>query len=372
MLVPARCDGAVWRVRRGAAAPVRTGRWPAVLVTLELLPNAVRRAHPDLSLFEARALLNTGHPERAHEAAEAALQYAGRTGDVFVQISAIIELATVTFTSDMPAAEDWLSAGDHLLRHNELQPDTRRLLEGRALGVAGICATLRGDVVQARDSFENGERQLSLLGPSRELALIQQNFGSFCNRTGDYATAQVALGSAASHWRLVGDRNGLATTQAILGDLHLRLGNLEAAGAALNDALTAARSVGALRIEAFATVSLGQWHRGNGRLNEAVTAFDDGMRLAEDIVERELLADTLVLRAETALVRGDLAEARQLLARAQAEAQRVGSNATQASVDRALGRLHLVDGAAERAVNHLEAAVRRAGDGWGPDQQAEV
>ena len=365
-------DGAVELVRRAASEAVQTGRWPAVLVTLELLPEVVRRAHPDLCLIEARALLNTGHPERAHEAAETALQYGGRTGAVPVQIAALVELATVTYTSDMAAAEDWLSAADHLLRHSDLPTDARNLLEGRALGVRGICAQIRGDVRFARECFENGERFLGLCGPSRDVAMIQQNFGTFGTRTGDYAIAQTMLAAAASHWRLMGDRNGLATTQTILGDLHLRLGNLDAAGAALNDALTAARSVGALRIEAFATVSLGQWHRANGRLNEAVTAFDDGIRLAEDIVERELLADTLVWRAETALVRGDLAEARQLLARAQAEAQRVGSNATQASVDRALARLHLVDGAAERAVHHLEAAVRRAGDGWGPDQQAET
>ena len=35
-----------------------------MLVTLELLPKTVRRANPDLSLIEARALLNTGHAEQ--------------------------------------------------------------------------------------------------------------------------------------------------------------------------------------------------------------------------------------------------------------------------------------------------------------------
>jgi LuxR family maltose regulon positive regulatory protein len=365
-------DGAVELVRRSAVEAVQTGRWPAVLVTLELLPEGIRRAHPDLSLYEARALLNTGHAERAREAAEAALQYGGRTGDVRVQISALAELAHVTFPSDMPAAEDWLSAADHLLRHNNLPNDVSRLLGGRALGVRGICATLRGDASEARKAFEDGERLLSLLGPSRDLAMIQQNFGTFCTRTGDYSTAQRILASAASHWRLVGDRNGLATTQTILGDLHLRLGNLDAAGAALNDALGAARAVGALRMEAFATVSVGQWHRANGRLNEAVAAFDEGLRLAEQIVERELVADALVLKAEASLLQGDLQMARELLARAQAEAQKVGSNFTQASVDRALGRLHLVDGAVTRAVHHFDAALRRGGEGWGPDQRAET
>src|SRR5205814_7093423 len=163
--------------------------------------------------------------------------------------------------------------------------------------------------------FESGERLLSLLGPSRDLALLQQNFGSFCNRTGDYSRAQDALSSAAAHWRVMGDSNGRAVSQIVLGDLHLRLGNLEAAGAELNDALSAARAVGALRMEAHATASLGQWHRASGRIVESVEAFDEALRLAEEIIERELIADVLVLRAEVALLQDDLQEARQLLAR---------------------------------------------------------
>jgi len=365
-------NGAVELVFRSAAEAVQAGRWSAVLFTLELLPEALRRVHPDLSLIEARALLLTGHPQQAYQAAEAALHCGGRSDDVLVQIGALIELAIITFTSDMAAAEDWLSAAEHLLRNNDLPVDRRRRFDGTLQGVRGICATLRGEVAYARECFENGERLLRLLGPSRDLALIQQNFGSFCNRTGDYLKAQEALASAASHWRLMGDRNGLATTQTILGELHLRLGNLDAGGAALNDALTAATSVGALRQEAYATAALGQWHRASGRLSDAVAAFDAGLKLAEDIVERELLADTLVWRAEVALLQDDLLTARELLARAQAEAQRVGSNPSLASVDRALGRLHLVDGAGARAIDHLDAALRRAGDSWGPDQRAET
>ncbi|MBV9581858.1 MAG: tetratricopeptide repeat protein, partial [Chloroflexi bacterium] len=365
-------DGALELVRRSAAEAARTGRWPAVLVTLELLPEAVRRANPELSLIEARALWLSGHPERAQEAAESALQFGGRRDDVQVQIGALVELAFVSFTRDITAAENWLSAADHLLRNGDLPIRTRRLLEGRTLGVRGICAQIRGANAEARRYFEDGERLLQLLGPTRDLSLIQQNFGSFCNRTGDYATAEQALSAAAAQWRLLGDRNGLSVTQNILGDLHLRLGKLDLAGSEFSDALAAARSVGALRMEAFAAVSLGQWHRANGRLNEAVLAFDEGLQLAEEIVERELLADTLVWRAEVALLCEDLDTARHLLARAQAESQRIGSSATLASVDRALGRLHLVDGAGARAVRHLEAAVERGDQAWGPDQRAET
>src|ERR1051326_5029634 len=179
-------EGAVAVVRRAALESVRIGRWNAVLVTLELLPEVVRRANPELSLLEARALLNTGHPERAHEAADAALQFGGRSGEVEIQVRALIELACIGLSSDMAAVEVWLSAAEHLLRSHHFDQETERLLQGRTLEVRGMYATERGDVKAAREAFETGERLLHLLGPSRELALIQQNFGSFCNRSGDY------------------------------------------------------------------------------------------------------------------------------------------------------------------------------------------
>src|SRR5204863_9609268 len=96
----------------------------------------------------------------------------------------------------------------------------------------------------------------------------------------------------------------------------------------------------------------------------------EGLGLAEEIVDRELLALALAHRAELALLQDDLVLARSLLARAQAEGQRAGSNDVQATVDRALGRLHLVDEAGNRAVNHLDSALRRGGDGWGLDERA--
>src|SRR5207302_1281047 len=133
------------------ADAVQTGRWPAVLVTLELLPEETRRAHPDLSLVEARALSITGHPQEALAAAESALAHGGRSGDESVQLSALLELATVTFPTDMAMAWDWLSAAEHILRNSANLPDHRKL-EGRALGVRGVLSTLAGDVSDARSA----------------------------------------------------------------------------------------------------------------------------------------------------------------------------------------------------------------------------
>jgi DNA-binding SARP family transcriptional activator len=246
------------------------------------------------------------------------------------------------------------------------------MLEGRALAIRAVCAAMRGDAVQAREDFANAERLLALLGPSRDLALVQQNLGTLCNRTAEYETAQAALSSAAMHWRRVGDRNGLALSMINLGDLHVRIGKLDGAGTELAEAIEAARSIGSVRLEAHATVSMGQWHRASGRVTEAVSALDEGIRLAEEAVERELLAEALVMRAELALVQDELEVARSLLARAQAEGQRLRSNTALAAVDRALGRLHLLDGAGERAVRYLESAMERARGAWGSDQQVET
>src|SRR6266545_1461553 len=263
------------------------------------------------------------------EAAEAALQHGGRTGDVFVQIWSLVELATITFMAgEVAEAEDWLSAADHLLRNGDLKPEQRRSLDGRALGVRGMCLATRGSADEARQAFENGEHLLSALGPSRELAIIQQNFGSFCNRIGDFHAAQGALALAASHWRVVGDRGRLAATHTILADMYLRLGNLDSAGESLASAQQAARHVGASRLEPWIILSLGQWHRACGRILDAVEATEEALRL--------------------------------------------GADSALAATDRALGRLHLADGASERAVSHLEAAVRRGSEVWSTDEQADA
>jgi LuxR family maltose regulon positive regulatory protein len=365
-------ESAVEVVRTSVRRDVQAGRWNAVLVTLAMLPEPFRRTQPDLTLIEARALSNTGHPDPAREAAEEALHYGGRTGDVVVQISALIELATVTYPIDVAASEDWLAAAEHILRTSTVPQNAKRPLEGGALRIRGICATLRGNVVEARQAFENAERLLSLGGPSRDLALVQQNYGTFCSRVGDFATARHALDAAAAHCRLMTDHLGLASAQTVLGDLDLRLGLLEAAGVELNEARKSASAVGALRMEAHAIVSLGQWHRASGRIEDAVESLDKGIAAAEEIVERELLALALAQRAEAALLQGQPGAARQLLARAQSEGQLAGSSAMLAVVDRALGRLNLHDGAASSAISYLESALRRGGDIWSPDERAET
>jgi LuxR family transcriptional regulator, maltose regulon positive regulatory protein len=359
-------DGALSLIRRSVEEAELAGRSHAVLASLELLPEAFRRAHPDLSLAESQALMITGRLDAARQSAEHALHAGGRAGDVSVQVQAIGRLARIAqWSGDLNAAEDWLSAADHLLAHSELPLEQRRLLEARVLNVRGMCSTMRGHLEEAADAFGRAEQLLRLLKPTRDLAQVQHNYGSFCTRTGDFDTAQTMLTAAAAHWRLFGDRAMLATTQMELGDVYLRCGNLAAAGAAFTGAAEVARTAGVPRNEGWALLSLSQWHRASGRIADAVAAIEEVLGLASEIGERELLLLGLLIRAELAILQDDLRTARELLPRAQAEAQRLGSDAELALVDLALGRLHLAEGAGQWAVSHCEAAVQRASGIWG-------
>jgi LuxR family maltose regulon positive regulatory protein len=366
-------EGAISLIQRSVDEAVLAGRWSAVLAVLDLLPENVRRAHPDLSLAEAQALMSTGRVDAAHQAAEDAMRHAGRSGDVGMQVNALAWLARIAqWSGQLNAAEDWLAAADHLLNHSDLPLAQRRLLEARVLNVRGICCTLRGQREDASAAFARAEQLLRLLNPTRDLAQVEHNYGSFSDRVGDYATAQAMLTAAAAHWRQFGDRAMLATTQTVLGDLYLRCGNLAAAGAALTGAAEVARSAGVPRNEGWAVLSLGQWHRASGRIADAVKVIDEVLALAGEVGEREMLVLALHARAELAILQDDLLMARELLARAQAEAQRQGSDAELALIDRALGRLHLAEGAGDRAVAHLEAGLQRGADVWGPDERIEA
>lgn len=364
-------DAAIALVRHAAEVGVRAGRWPAVLAALSLVPETERRARPDLCLIEAHALVQSGRPEPAQQAAQSALEHASYAGDAPMQIRSLLELANIgRYAGDVAAAEDWLSAANYLLLHSSIASSERRALEGRLLGLRGVCLAIRGQTAEAREALESAQRVLLVDGTSRELAVVQNNLGAFCIRAGDYRAGREALAASTGHWRAVGDRATLATTQLLLGNLDLRMGDLESAGAALAKVVEEARLAGASRIEGFGCAAVGAWHRANGRIRDAVEWFDLSLRVAEDVAERELLFRALRQRAEMAVLEGDLDLARTMLTRAQAEAQRLGPSVDLAAVERAIGRLQLASGDARRAAVHFDAALGIAGSTWEPDESA--
>jgi ATP/maltotriose-dependent transcriptional regulator MalT/DNA-binding SARP family transcriptional activator len=360
-------DDAVALVGRAVEENLHAGRWGATLATVELLPVSVRRGQPRLSLAEAHALVQSGHPQPARDAADMALQSGGRTGDEAVQIEAVLELANVArYLGELDVAEDWLSAADSLLRRASLPTTRHRELEGRAMALRGVSLAVRGDTEAARRQLEASVERFPEGSISRDYAGALANLGTLCARTGDYEAARRVLAQSVSQWRRIGDRATLAQVQTLLGNLFLRSGDLDAAGSALSEALEAARAAGVSRGEGHALNSLADWHRASGRVGDAAEHYDRALRLAEDVGERELLVESLRLRAEVAIVQNDLAKARSLLTRAQAEGQRLGSSFQLAGVERALGRLHLAEGAVQRAAGHLEAALERSAGVWGP------
>jgi LuxR family maltose regulon positive regulatory protein len=260
-------EAAVALVCRTVDDAIRAGRWTPALGAMALLPESVRRRRPDLALAEAHALVQSGRPAEARQLAEAVLELAGRTGSVSVQVRALVELGNVArYTGEVDAALDWLAAADHLLRGAGLPDRDRRLLEGRLLGLRGVCAAVSGQVDVAREALESAARVLLHEGTTRELAVVEFNLGTLCVRTGDYRSARTALASSSANWRILRDRGMLATAQLILANLQLRTGDLNAAAASVGRAIDAARLAGALRTEAHGLTTLGALQRSYGRL----------------------------------------------------------------------------------------------------------
>jgi DNA-binding SARP family transcriptional activator len=116
-------------------------------------------------------------------------------------------------------------------------------------------------------------------------------------------------------------------------------------------------------------VALGALQRGYGRLADAAATLDTAISVAQEIGERELLVRGLTQRAEVAVIQAELGHARDLLARAHAEAQRLESRVERAIVARALGRLLLAEAAGHATVDAFEEALREGAEAWGPDER---
>jgi LuxR family transcriptional regulator, maltose regulon positive regulatory protein len=362
-------DNALRALRRAVDEDARAGRWPIVLAKLALLPEEHVCLLPDLLLVRARARLQTGDPAGARDAAEAALAVAGRGGATELQASGLVELAAIAhYAGDLDAAETWLDAAAYLVRNAAMPSADAERIEGRLLSVRGICQAVRGEFVGARELLEQSQRVLRRLGPTRERALTSFNLGKLLSEAGYYVDAEQALLAATGDWRAIGDRTALAQAQIALGVLRLRWGDLDGAGPVLHNAVVSARTVGARRLEGYALASLGEWHQANGRLTEAGAAFQEGLGLADEVADGELRAVALRRGAEVALAERDLPAAATLLARAHAEAQRLGSAVQLATVEREQGRLHLAENQPGIARLLLERCVQRGGERWGPHE----
>jgi LuxR family transcriptional regulator, maltose regulon positive regulatory protein len=363
-------EAAAALVEKAAADAARGGRWATALAALDLLPEALRRAHAPLSLAEVHPCLESGLPDRARKAAESALALGGRVGDVVVQISAILELASIDrWTGELDGADEWVATAEQLLAQHAPALREEWQLRGRVAMLRGVCLSMRGQHAQARETFEAAQILLEQHGVSREYAMVLGNLGKLCSRMGDYACAQRALSAASRNWRLLGDQTSMLMAQTILGNLYLRTGKFEMAGSVLTSALDSARQIGAVRAEAYLVDSVGGWHRASGRRAEAATHFQDAVRLGEELGERELLVSALVQRAEIAVLDDETSVAREHLDRVRIEVRPLGDTLELAALERALGRLHLAEGRPQQALSCFDAALQRGGTTWGPDER---
>jgi tetratricopeptide (TPR) repeat protein len=254
-----------------------------------------------------------------------------------------------------------LLAGGHfrevLSRHHAAGPGAS--LPEAAL-TAATAATRLGELetadLLAQDALGRFRTRVDEDGRMRSLNLL----GAIAFERGELALASQRFAGALAAARALDDHRMTARALNNLASVtHLR-GDMEAALSLYREALLAYEQVGDRRGAAETYHNLGLVHREAGNLEEAERAGEHAVRHATVGEGADLLGLVLTGRAETALVRGDLAVADEALGRADALATKADDAVGRAEIRRIWALLALVRGDGALAREHALAARDRA------------
>lgn len=158
----------------------------------------------------------------------------------------------------------------------------------------------------------------------------------------------------------LGDENGVAGSLNNLAVSLRALGRHDDAASALHDSLRLAAGRGDSVGIAYARVNLGHVEMTRARPATAAREFELGFAAAARTEDRALECTALTGLATARVANGDHAGAREVLAHAQALAQRTGNVRDAARVCLAWARLELAEGRPAAAQPHLQAARQEA------------
>jgi tetratricopeptide (TPR) repeat protein len=155
-----------------------------------------------------------------------------------------------------------------------------------------------------------------------------------------------------------GDRRGLASGLKSLARLHSRLGRHDAAVAAFREVVAAIQEIDQGRATGLALTELGAALVESGQTDEAVQPLDEARNilLTTDPPDPYNAARATIPLARARLRLGDDLTARRLLAEAQAELTRLGSDYQLGRAHETLAELHETTGEPELAREHRDRA----------------
>jgi eukaryotic-like serine/threonine-protein kinase len=292
---------------RFARAQIRAGYPADALHTVEALRSLPEPEGKDarIGLMEASASERLGDMKRSQQAAAASAARAQAQGSGLMLANAIDSEAWAwnnlgepdkAIADDTRARELWLAAGD-----------TRNA--AKALHGIAIDQKDKGDLVEARKSFEEALKEFRRVGANWDIASCSHNLGLLFAEQGELELAKSYLEEALRIQRSQNDKRGVSSDLDDLGNVALSSGELSSAKQLKEEALQGFRDIGDKRGESITLVNLGEVLYQQGNLNAATEEYDQAMVLQKEVSRKTGLAYSLAGLAEVLTAEDRLGEA---------------------------------------------------------------
>ncbi|MEP7028717.1 MAG: sigma 54-interacting transcriptional regulator [Candidatus Eisenbacteria bacterium] len=278
-----------------------------------------------------------------------------------------------------------------------------RALTARAVGQVGFVQLRRGDMLLARESYEDALALFRRLGDDGQVAWVRNNLGIICKnlcewdaarghfaeaiaihrrlgqgallgnrlqnlgvllvKSGAWERAQGVLEEARQCLIQAGDRWGVVINLLARGWLARVQGRQEDSAALLAEALDQSLAEGFLREEALAREFLGDLAFDRGQVDRAAESYRAALVLGErQAPAGDIVSEVLRRIAETEIVRGRLDAAEATIERAHHVCRLLDDRYENAVLQRVRGQLAIARGRQADAEHALRAAVNLFGE----------
>jgi DNA-binding NtrC family response regulator/Tfp pilus assembly protein PilF len=355
--------------------------------------------HAALTLKQASILRRQGRFSEAFDRLRPHLGAAARALPRILQVALSTE--STTLLCHLARYDEALDEGRHAVALAEAEGD--RAAVARAVGQVGFVHLRRGDMLLARESYEDALALFRRLGDEPNVAWARNNLGIVCKnlcewdvarvhfteaiaihrkrgqqallgnrlqnlgvllvKSGAWERAHGVLDEARQAFLAVGDRWGTAINALARGWLARLEGRHADAESLLRQALDASLAEGFVREEALAREFLGDLAFDRGQLDQAAEAYRAALALGErQAPAGDLVSEVLrrIGEVETARGRYDAAEA--AIERAVHVCTLLDDRYETAVLQRVRGQLEAARGRTEAATHSLRAAVNLLGE----------
>ena len=339
-------------VGRSAEHLLAQGRGVTLAEWIDMLPESVVEAEPDLLLYRARVHYEQGEVDEA-------LQI----------LASVTERLDGRVTQEARALNYKAACLSRKGRHKEAVRTARRAVEIlRDVDVPsenwaetnlwlGICLGASGQFRRAVGPFKTALSLWEGLGDTYYVSVTADDLAHAISTLGRLAEAESYFEKARQGWARLGNDYRLALTLNNLGVMYYWQGEYQLSWRHLFESMERARGAGNARMEAFAILSLGDVKRDVGEYKEAIEFYSAGLDKARSLGEPYLVDDAIDGLGTTYMLIGDLGKAEILIQHAFAEAEERGGKYERGIFATSRGILSYLRREFTSAAKHLEYAV---------------